>query len=126
MISIDNSGVLNYLDFSSGTFAAKVAYAFNPANAELTITDQSTPPVADTIKIVHVEVSDRFGAIKRASIATAGGNVVIDLDAAPALNLSSGFAIATTVVTNKGLSKDGSAFLTTGILVNAGTVNSEK
>lgn len=94
MLSVTNGTILNYLDNPASGFIAKAAYSYDPTTAILTVTDQSTAPAGDTIAKVHVEAHDKFGGIKRATIAAAGGLVYIDLDAITGNGQVSGFTIS--------------------------------
>lgn len=125
MLSIETGSAQGYDQNKLNDFIAKVNYSFNPTTQELTVTDASTIPSGDTFKIAHIEVHDKFGGVKRGSITALAGNVVIDLDAATALNLSKGVVVSSTTVTTKGLSKDGSVRIKSGILANAGSLTTE-
>ncbi|MBL0233273.1 MAG: hypothetical protein IPQ08_06370 [Chitinophagaceae bacterium] len=58
--------------------------------------------------------------------ATATATVALATPLSPALNVSKGFAISVTFVTENRLTKDGSVFLTPGIVANAGQFDVEQ
>jgi hypothetical protein len=108
MQSVNNQAILGYCcnNLSEGV-VGKASFSYDEPGKELTVTDESTFPAGDTLKILHVDVFDRFGGRVYGHIDAAGGNITLDVST---LNPSRGFAVAITVVSNNGVAKDGSAY----------------
>lgn len=105
---IDTTGAKNYDQASNDSaFLPGANYAFVTATKILTITDTSTIDAGDTFAAALVEVYDQKGVVKTGRIAALGGNVAIDLDAAPSLDMTGKIAIKVRVVTAKEFSKTG-------------------
>jgi hypothetical protein len=107
MTAIDNSGFLNVCHNCGGAgFTPGISYAFVAATKKLTVTNTSTFPAGDSLNVVNITVTDRFGNSKTAQITTAP--VVVDL--VVPFDVSLGFNIQATVVSNKRLLADLSAY----------------
>lgn len=109
MKAIDNTNALNYDKLADDTaFLPKANLGYVHATKVLTITDATTVvPAGQAYAGMTVEVFDKNGTSKVGRIAAIDGNVAIDLDANPSLDLSGDIDIKVTCTTNKGLAKDG-------------------
>ena len=119
MNAINNSGLLNPIGvIGTGAFAPSGTYAYNSGAATVTVTDTSTYAAGDSLKILHIYITDTDGTVEYKKITAGGGNVVADVSE---LDLSGGFNINCTVVTAFRYIGDMSAFQ---IGVNAPTTGS--
>jgi hypothetical protein len=122
MQSINNQAILGYCCNALGDVQGKAKYSYDSNAKTLTVTDESTIPAPDTFKVLHVDVYDRFGGRAYGTINAAGSNTAIDVSS---LNASRGFAVSITVVTNKGIGKDGTAFIEVAATQNEEQFNVE-
>lgn len=107
----DTSTIQNYDQLGNDSaFIPAATYAFVTATKILTITDASTMAAGDVFVAMIVDVYDQKGVMKSGRIAAAAGNVAIDLDAAPSLDITGLFAIKLRVVTQKGFAKVGAVY----------------
>lgn len=107
MQAINNLGIINY-DALPATFTGSATFEHDIDAETLTVTDASSGfPAGDSFRRLHVDVFDKFGNKKYGKIDAAAGNVVLDIST---LNVSRGIAVLITVVSTKGLAKDGTAF----------------
>jgi hypothetical protein len=111
MNPIDNSKLLTYCNFNCAIvgFTPKVSFVYDAEAKTLDIQDGSAFPAPDSLKRVHVQVHDRFGAEVRGEITATGeaGKQTIDLSP---LNPSKGLNVVVLVISTNGLRADGSAF----------------
>lgn len=109
MKAIDNSGFLDVCHGCGGAgFTPGISYAFVAATKILTVTSTSAFPAGDSLKVVNLTISDRFGNSKHKSIVGPAASTTIDLSAD--FNVSLGFNIQATIVTDKRLLADLSAY----------------
>jgi hypothetical protein len=109
MKAIDNSGFLNVCHNCGGEgFGPGISYSLNTATKVLTITSTSVFPVTDTLKVINVSVSDRFGNQKKLRII--GPAITGTVDLSTFFNTSLGFNIQAVIVSNKRLIADLTAY----------------
>lgn len=87
-------------------FAASVTFAFNAGAGTITFTDASTYPVGDARKIVNLRVKDKNSKTIDGNIAAGDGDDAVTVNVST-LDLSEGFELYATVVTDAGCISDG-------------------
>lgn len=89
MNAVDNTGVIDMcLNCGIKGFAPKVSYEYDAANKKVTVTDESTLPAGDTLKIIKLEVTDQEGnAVEGHIIGGTGGE---GYTSAPAVAITGG------------------------------------
>lgn len=108
MTPLDNSGIININGRSCAVgFSPSATYEYVPGDQELIVTDTSSVPDGDDIKVIHVRVSDATGAVKYGKIEAAEGNVTVDVST---LDATDGLTVNVTFVTDNRLTADGSVY----------------
>lgn len=111
MKAIDNSGFLDVCHGCGGAgFTPGISYAFVAATKILTVTSTSAFPAGDSLKVVNLTISDRFGNSKTAQITVVSVDDEVAIDLTAGFNVSLGFNIQATIVTDKRLLADLSAY----------------
>lgn len=109
MLSISNANVLDYCKGGANTLSAAVAFSYNSGAGTITFTDNTTYASGDSREIVQISVFDRFGNKKELNIAAnATGNAVTLALSSSGLNKTEGLDVIATVISAKGMRKDGS------------------
>jgi hypothetical protein len=106
-LAIDNANLVNYIDQGTTGFTPAVTYTYNSSTGAVVITDGSTIPAGDTLKKVHLRLSDKFGKEVRGIITATGGGGALTLSAST-LNVSKGLILHATVLTTNNIAADGS------------------
>jgi len=104
MNAIQNTGLLNLFQaVSFAGFGPSVAYSLS--GTTLTVTDNTTYPGGDGLKILQITITDREGATVYANTTTTGSGGAAAVSVST-LSAAGGFAVKATVVTNNGLLAD--------------------
>jgi len=98
------SGVCNSCDCTG--FVPNVTFTYDANAKTITVTDASTYPNGDDRKIVNLRVCDKNWKTVDGNIASDDGDDAVTLDVS-SLDLSEGFILNGTVVTNAGCISDG-------------------
>jgi len=93
----------------SGGAVTGITITNNGTKDTITVTDNTSYDSGDQRKIVDLEIFDRYTGKTAGSIPTGSGSASVQIDVA-GLNPARGFAMNVTVVSVKGLVKDGSVF----------------
>jgi hypothetical protein len=110
MNAIKNTGFLNLFAITSASgFTPSVGYVYNPSAKTIVVTDNTTYPGGDGLRLVHVHITDSQGGQLYQAITTTGSGGAITFDTS-SLNPIEGYTITTTVVSTNGLLGDLSAY----------------
>ncbi len=112
------SGVCGGCDCTG--FVPNVTFTYDAGAKTITITDASTYPDTDARKIVNLRVCDKNWKTVDGNIASDDGDGAVTLDLS-ALNLSEGFVVNATVLSNGGCISDGH-WGRIGMIATAGTL----
>jgi hypothetical protein len=124
MNAFDNTnlktGVCGGCDCSG--FVPSVTFTYNSGAKTITVTDATTYPATDDRKIVNLRVCDKNWKTVDGNIAAADGDDAVTLDVS-SLDLSEGFVLNATVLSNGGCISDGH-YGRLGMVATAGTLSS--
>jgi hypothetical protein len=112
MNAVQNTGFLNLFGgaLPAAGFAAAVGYVYVGGSTNtIVVTDNTTYPGGDGLKIVNVQVTDDNGISVNGYISTTGGGGAITISTA-SLDATSGFNIKATVISNNHLIADLGAY----------------
>lgn len=107
-LPIDSTNLVNYRGCLPAGFTPALTYTYNGGTNVVVVTDASTLPAGDTLKRIHVRVSDKFGKEVRGNIAALAGNTGSISTAT--LNNSKGLDITATITTTNMIAADGGAY----------------
>lgn len=106
MNAIKNSGFLSLFAITTASgFTPSVGYVYNAGAATIAVTDNTTYPSGDSIKIVHVHITDSEGGSLYYGITTTGSGGTHTFDVS-GLVAAGGFTITCTVVSTNRLLGD--------------------
>lgn len=110
-VAIDNTNLTNYRSkgLPVDLFTPVVSYVFDAEAKTVVVTDGSTIPAGDTLKIIHLKVHDHFGGTVTGEITVTGEAGTKTLDVST-LNLSKHLNLTATVLTTNMLAADGGAY----------------
>lgn len=103
-------------------FIPNITFTYDAGAGTITVTDASTYGAGDSRKIVHIRVTDKDGKKVVSNIAAADGDDAVTVDVS-SLDLSEGFRLDCTVVTDAGCISDGH-YGRIGMISAAGTLGS--
>jgi hypothetical protein len=104
-------------------FIPSVGIAYDANAGTITATDNSTYAAGDARKIVNLRVTDKAGTKVDGNISAADGDDAVTINVA-SLDLSEGYRIDATVVTDAGCISDGHAGRVPGMLITTGNIGS--
>lgn len=117
-MTFDNTNLVNSCNTCDCTgFVASASFVYDPTGKTMTVTNHSSFGAGDGLKIMNIRVSDRKG--NKASGHTSGAS--IDLSA---LDLSEGYQLFVTVLSNLGCISDGHVGSQLGTSQTSGNVGS--
>lgn len=117
---IDNANLLQMCkDCGAVGFVPTVSYAYDAAAGTVTLTNTSTIPAGDTLKIIKCKVVDSFGGYKSGDIVSAGGFAPVVINVTT-LNRNKPLGICVDIQTVNHIAADGMAI---GFLQAVGTIN---
>lgn len=111
MKAIDNSGLKTFCHSCQvAGWAPAATFSLNTSTKVLTIVDTSTYPSGDDRSVLNLVCSDRFGNVKTSQMLGTDSDDTFTLSLASGFDLSEGFVIQVTIVSNKGLIADLTAY----------------
>ncbi len=124
MKAIDNSGFLNVCHSCQTTgFVPACTYSFNTSTKVLTVVNTSTYPSGDSLNVVNITVSDKFGNQKTVQINSESVSATETVALATGFNVSKGFNILATVVSTNRLSANLAVYDVNQLVTNSGSLN---
>lgn len=78
-------------------FAPKATYAYDDVAKTVTVTDATTLPAGETLKVIHAKVHDDFGNSAYGHIDALAGNVAVDVSS---LKPENGLILKVTIVSD--------------------------
>lgn len=124
MNTIKNTGFLNIFAVNTlNGFIPSVGYVYNAGAATVAITDNSTYGAGDAIKILHFTLTDCQGTQVKGNVTVAGGGGAVTVSTAT-LDLTEGFNITASLVTNLSAFADMGTYNVGGLAPASGNLGS--